>query len=212
MRPRPGVNRIKLGPIVGHTDHQSTRIWIQVLDDPGFYALRVQGVGNFQFDSTEGDGLLEFRTATAIARGLRPDVRYRYNVLRRGRIIANAKGSFRTMPDPGSMAHLTFCAISCNVAEDEGAWKALGKFVEDSQPQFILMMGDQLYLDEDGLDVFSTHKNSTPSVRRKAIAEKYHVKWSREPVRSITPTQNPTGAQTTTFGTAGDRPRRTARR
>jgi PhoD-like phosphatase len=184
MRPRRGVNRINLGPIVGHTDHQSTRIWIQVLDDPGFYQLRVQGVGIFDFVSTEGVAL-EFRTATAVAAGLRPDWRYRYNVLRLGRIIANGKGSFRTMPDPGSMAHLTFCAISCNKAESEGAWKALGKFVEDAQPQFILMMGDQLYLDEDGLDVFSTHKNSKPSVRRKAIAEKYHVNWSREPIRKV---------------------------
>lgn len=185
MRPRRGINRINLGPIVGHTDDQSTRIWIQVFDDPAFYKLRVQGVGLFQFVSTEAPGPLEFHTATAIATGLRPDSRYRYNVLRLGRIIANARGSFRTMPAPGSMAHLIFCAISCNVAEDEGAWKALGKFVENSQPQFILMMGDQLYLDEDGLDVFATHKNSKPPVRRKAIADKYHINWSREPVRTV---------------------------
>ena len=86
------------------------------------------------------------------------------------------------MPDPASMALLTFCAISCNVAEKDGAWRALGKFVEDAKPQFILMMGDQLYLDEDGLDVFGKHKNSKPAIRRAAIAEKYRINWSREPV------------------------------
>lgn len=184
MPPKPGVNRIKLGPIVGHTDHQSTRIWIQVFDDPSYYALRVIGVGVFPFVSTETNGL-EFRTAIAAVSGLRPDLRYRYNVLRLGRFIANASGSVRAMPDPASMANLTFCTVSCNKTEDDSAWKALAKFVEDSQPHFILMVGDQLYLDEDGIDVFATHKDSERGVRRKAIAEKYFLNWSRETVRKI---------------------------
>ena len=185
MGPRPGVNRIELGPIVGHTDQQSTRIWIKVFDDPGFYRLRIAGVGTFDFVSTEAPGSLEFRTAIAVATGLRSDITYRYNVLRLGRFLAGARGTFRTMPDPASMALLTFCAISCNAAKDEGAWKAFGKFVEDSKPQFILMMGDQLYLDEDGIDVFRCHRKSTPAVRRKAIVEKYRINWSRDPVRKV---------------------------
>jgi PhoD-like phosphatase len=185
MPPRPGVNRIELGPIVGHTDHQSTRIWIKVFDDPGFYTLRVIGVGTFDFVSTEVLGPLEFRTAVAVASGLRADLRYRYNILRLGRILPDAAGSVRTLPDPSSMAITTFCAISCNVAESDGAWKALGKFVEDAKPQFILMMGDQLYLDEDGLDMFKDHLNSTAKVRRKAIVEKYRINWSRPVVRKV---------------------------
>ena len=185
MPPRPGVNRIELGPIVGHTDHQSTRIWIKVFDDPALYRLKVAGVGTFDFVKTETTGPLEFRTAVAVATGLRPDITYRYNVLRLGRFLANARGSFRTMPDPSSMALITFCAISCNVAEDDGAWKAFGKFVEQSKPQFILMMGDQLYLDEDGIDVFKTHRKSKRDVRRKAIVEKYRINWSRELVRKV---------------------------
>ena len=185
MPPRSGVNRIELGPIVGHTDHQSTRIWIKVFDDPALYRLRVAGVGTFDFVKTETTGPLEFRTAIAVATGLRPDITYRYNVLRLGRFLANGRGSLRTMPDPASMAIITFCAISCNVAENEGAWKAFGKFVEDSKPQFVLMMGDQLYLDEDGIDVFRTHRKSKRDVRRKAIAEKYIINWSREPVRKV---------------------------
>jgi PhoD-like phosphatase len=183
MRQRSSVNRLRLGPIVGHTDHQSTRIWIQVLDDPSVYALRIRGVGIFRFGSTED--ALEFRTAIAVATGLRPDFRHRYQVLRRGRVVPDATGSFRTMPDPASMAALTFCAISCNTDESEGAWKALGKFVEEAQPQFILMTGDQLYLDEGDIDVFTEHKEAEPAIRRKAIAEKYFANWSREPVRKV---------------------------
>jgi hypothetical protein len=185
MPPRRGVNRLKLGPVVGHTDHRSTRIWIQVWDDPGLYTLRIPGVGIFGFASTEAPGALEFHTAIAVATGLRPDLRYRYSVLRRDRAVTNGKGSFRTMPDPRSMAALTFCTISCNLDESEGAWEALGKFVDEAQPQFILMTGDQIYLDDGDINVFGQYKDSKPAIRRKAIAEKYFVNWSREPVRKV---------------------------
>ena len=185
MRRPPGIYRLKLGPVVGHTDDHSTRIWIQVFDDPSDYDLRVQGAGTFRFVSTEQNGPLEFRTAIAVATDLRPDWQYRYKVLRRGRVITNGKGSFRTMPDPASMAVISFCVISCNVAEEEGDWKAFGKFIEESKPQFVLMMGDQLYLDEGEHNIFNEHRNSPPAVRRKAIAEKYRVNWSRDVVRDV---------------------------
>jgi hypothetical protein len=179
------VNGIELGPVVGHTDHQSTRIWIKVFDDPRSYKLKVAGVGTFDFVSTEGPPPFEFRTAVAKATGLRPDITYRYGVQRLGRFLGNGRGKVRAMPVPASMAQITFCAISCNVAESDGAWKAFAKFVEDSKPQFILMMGDQLYLDEDGVDVFRTKLNADRKARRNAIVEKYKINWSREVVRKV---------------------------
>lgn len=103
MPSRQVVNRLQLGPIVGHTDENSSRIWIQVFDDPEIYHLRVQGIGLFPFISTEiSTQPLEFRTAIAIAEGLRPDWRYRYNILRNGRSIPGTNGTFRTMPNNGS--------------------------------------------------------------------------------------------------------------
>ena len=88
---------IELGPVVGHTDHQSTRIWIKVFDDPRNYTLRVAGVGTFQFVSTEGQPPFEFRTAVAVATGLRPDLTYRYGVQRLGRFLGNGRGKVRAM-------------------------------------------------------------------------------------------------------------------
>jgi hypothetical protein len=184
MATRRVISRLVLGPIVGHTDDSSTRIWIQVFDDPAEYQLRVEGAGLFDFVSTEG-GLLEFRTAIAVATGLRADWRYRYSVLRRGRVIAQSRGTFRTMPAPGSMAHLLFCVISCSTAATDGIWEQFGKFVDDAKPHFVLMMGDQLYVDEDEPDVFKDHFESKRAVRRAALAEKYRLNWSREPVRRV---------------------------
>jgi hypothetical protein len=169
---------------VGHTDETSTRIWIQVSDDPTLYQLRVEGVGLFKFESTELGGV-EFGTAIAQVTGLRPDLRYRYRVVRASRFVPDARGSVRTMPPPASMTNLLFCAISCNGAEELGAWERFAEFVERSQPSFVVMMGDQVYMDEDEPDIFARHFNSDPATRRKAMAEKYRLNWSRDAVQRV---------------------------
>ena len=175
--------RLQLGPVVGHTDDASTRIWIQVSDDPSRYGLRVEDVGLFPFVSTEL-GAVEFGTAIAKVTGLKPDLRYRYRVVRAGRFVKGAGGSFRTLPPPASMTNLLFCAISCNGQQD-GAWRQFSEFVERSQPSFIIMMGDQVYLDEDKPDIFDDHFHSDSTARRRAMAEKYRLNWSRDDVRRI---------------------------
>jgi len=184
MNARGSVNRLRLGPIVGHTDHESTRIWIQVADHPGFYKLRVQGVGLFDFVSTE-TGPIEFGTAIAMVTGLRPDRVYRYQVFRNGRFVPQTRGQFRTMPDPASMADIQFVAISCSSSDRDGLWPQFADFVKAAQPHFLLMMGDQVYIDEDEPDVFEGHFKSSSPVRRRALAEKYRSSWSREPVRQV---------------------------
>jgi hypothetical protein len=139
--------RLKLGPVVGHTDDTSARVWIQARDHPGQYKLRVQGAGRFDFVSTEGQP--EFGTGIAIADGLRPDHVYGYTVLRRGRLVVGARGTFRTMPSPGSPASLLFCVVSCNQTRNDGVWELFAAFVEKARPHFVLTMGDQVYMDEN---------------------------------------------------------------
>lgn len=183
MKPRR-PRRLQLGPIIGHTDEVSTRVWIQVSDDPSRYKLRVEGVGLFDFAST-GAGSVEFGTAIAYVTGLMPDVRYKYRVTRGGRFVPGATGTVRTLPPRESMTNLLFCVISCNGAEKEGAWRKFAEFVERSQPSFVVMMGDQVYLDEDEPNVFAKHFDSDPVTRRRAMADMYRFNWSREPVRQV---------------------------
>jgi hypothetical protein len=184
VAPRRATTRLRLGPVVGHTDDATTRIWIQVADDPRHYALRVQGVGLFPFVSTEGTAP-EFGTAIATVTGLQPDISYTYRVARRGKFVPGGRGTVRTMPSPSSNAPVLFCAISCNGGEKDGAWQAFADFVERSKPSFILMMGDQVYMDEDKPDVFVDHLDSESTIRRAAMAEKYRLNWSREPLRTV---------------------------
>ena len=183
-RPRRAVRRLALGPVVGHTDETSTRIWIQVVDDPKHYKLRVYDVGLFDFASTEGN-VREFRTAIATATGLLPDVRYRYAVLRHGRVVAETRASFRTMPPRGSMGSVLFCAISCSKHKQDGAWNEFAAFVREARPHFILMMGDQIYADEDKPNVFAEHFSSAPADRRQALVDKHELTWGRPVVQEV---------------------------
>ena len=57
--------------------------------------------------------------------------------------------------------------------------------VEASQPSFIVMMGDQIYMDEDQPDVFAQHFHSDSATRRRVMAEMYRLNWSRDVVRKI---------------------------
>jgi hypothetical protein len=181
---RPRRPRLLLGPVLGHTDHESTRIWIQVADDPALYAVRVEGLGLFPFESTEPLGI-EFGTAVARVGGLVPDQRYRYRIVRAGRFVAGARGSVRALPPPESLTNLVFCAISCNGADKLGAWQQLADFMDKAEPSFLLMMGDQIYMDEDEPDIFEHHYESDSATRRRAMADKYRANWSREPLKRL---------------------------
>ena len=91
----------------------------------------------------------------------------------------------RTLPPPASMTNLLFCVVSCNGAEQLGAWERFGAFVEESQPSFIVMMGDQVYMDEDEPDVFANHSDADPVRRRHAMADKCRANWSRGVVAKV---------------------------
>lgn len=181
---KTGRNYLQLGPIVGHTDHQSVRIWIRTFDDPANYTLRIQGVGLFPFISTEG-GVLELRTAIALASNLRPDHQYRYQILRNGkRVYGLNGGKFRTMLELGSYSENMLVTISCNHHNEIGAWEDLAKFIEENQPRALLMLGDNVYVDRDP-NVWEDHLDSSPLERRRALAEQYQKNWTREPIRQI---------------------------
>ncbi len=183
---RHTLSRLILGPIVGHTDDSSTRIWIQVGGDPADYSLRIPGRGVFPFVSTEGSEL-EFGTAIAVADRLRPEHRYRYSVLWRGHVVPRGHGSFRTMPRPGSMADVLFVSVSCSDWRRDGAWLELEQFVEDQQPRFIVMLGDQVYLDfgSDAERIWPTHLKTSPERRRQIMADRYREHWQRAPIRRV---------------------------
>jgi hypothetical protein len=176
-----------LGPIVGHTDDRSSRVWIRVRDDPADYSLRIPGRGSFPFVATES-GIIELGTAIATADGLRSEWDYKYHILRRGRVISSSQGSFRTMPSAGSEADMLFVSVSCSHGTAAGAWPLLADYIKNANPRFLIMMGDQIYVDnrdKNAAAAWPDFLSASASERRAAMADKYQEHWSREPIRTI---------------------------
>lgn len=175
---------LRLGPIVGHTDDRSMRVWICAADPDAVrsFSLRVPGSGVFPFVSTETRP--ELGTAIAVATGLMPERQYHYQVLSRGRTITGAEGRARTLPSIGSFADTPFVSISCSHPNERGAWPELGAYIDRAQPRFLVMMGDQVYLDDDE-ETFLRNLRASSSDRRRSIVDMYTHQWSQEPTRTI---------------------------
>lgn len=190
-----------LGPIVGHTDAQSSRIWIRVDDDPAAYAVRISGTGIFPFLSTESE--VELGTAVAIVDGLRADWPYIYHVLRGDRWVPGSHGVFRTMPRDEDPRGISFATISCNSNTELGSWPDLrsyvftgvppsgGRSLRAERPRFLLMVGDQVYIDNKiesrgfGENVWEDYFYQSPVQRRAAIARWYQDNWGRRELRDV---------------------------
>jgi hypothetical protein len=134
------AHRLILGPIVGHTEEERTKIWINVKGNIKYFSVRVKGKGHFEVKSTES----EFGTWVAIIDGLKPDTIYDYGVTYKRKVIQGSSGSFTTMPPRDSFIKVTFVSISCNSENEVGAWNQLKDFIAKAKPRFLIMMGDQL--------------------------------------------------------------------
>lgn len=176
------TSTLVIGPIVGHTDSASSRIWIHVEGSLDGWQLNVAGVGIRRFVPTDAASN-EFGTAIAIADGLTPDTTYRYTVDYRG--AAQREGSFRTMPPDGSDADISFVTLSCDDDREPNAWQRLADLCAEDRPRFILMVGDQIYTDEGEEDLWKLHLDSPSTLRRRAIAAKHEKLWATEPIATI---------------------------
>ncbi len=175
-----------LGPIVGHTTDTTTRIWIAA--DGGPHRLELEGGPSVPFRPTEA-GVPEFGTALAEATGLTPDTRYRYTICTPDGAVA-ARGSLRTFPLPWDRAELLFASASCDslhVAGDRsnlGAWDLLAQQVRQGDLRFLMLLGDQVYMDEVE-NLWHLPLDLDRRERRRRMAEVYHRFWSRAPVAEI---------------------------
>ncbi len=134
---------LELGPIVGHTDHESSRIWVR--DQHAGQALFVRYAPSSEKVSFQGRSFVPapahpafqtvrlelhahmggYHTGQALLRGLVPGTRYFYEIVSEAESRAHPAGfvnehppSFRTLPS-GDDADLSFAFLSCNDVDGE---------------------------------------------------------------------------------------------
>ncbi|MGE3986052.1 MAG: alkaline phosphatase D family protein [Dehalococcoidia bacterium] len=174
-------NPLRLGPIVGHTDTSSSRVWIHVDGVLDGWRLVVEGFAPVPFAATHPQN--EFCTGLAAITGLQPDQTYDYSIEKDEVWLAG--GRIRTMPVAALADAIDFVTLSCDDDREPNAWQRLYERIEERPPRFILMVGDQTYADEGEEDLWQMHLDSPPEERRQAFVRKYEKLWAIEPIRTI---------------------------
>ena len=96
----------------------------------------------------------------------------------------------RTFPLPWDRTDLLFASASCDslhVAGDQsnpGAWDLLARRMRRGDLRFLMLLGDQVYMDEME-DLWCLPLDLDRRERRRRMAEVYHRFWSRAPVAEI---------------------------
>lgn len=152
-----------LGPILGHVTQTSARIWAHT-DQPalGESALQcevfldphgtqpVQG-SPFPIEIKEEESF----TGICEAKLPEPNRRYYYRLLHKERVLHDEMYTFRTLPEE-DLSRLVFAVASCHqpfkYSSPRGTvmWRALWAEMIREQARFLLLVGDQVYADEEG--------------------------------------------------------------
>ena len=142
--------RLVHGPMLGAMTDTSARVWFRTANESAV-TVRV-----FLADALD-DNAKPLRSAagrtskamdytgTLTIAGLKPDTKYRYDVLIDGEPVLQQRPSFRTFPPSGTPAKLrvAFGGCAAYIPEHERMWNTIASF----HPAAMLMLGDNVYID-----------------------------------------------------------------
>lgn len=139
------------GPMLGNVTHEAVSFWVRTASESQI-EIHVEAMQGGKTKSASGRTSAD-ADYTAVVRvdGLRADTAHRYRVRVDGVDIDLPTASFRTSPPPGegSMFQIAFTACAGYAPEHERVWKT----IEKQNPQALLMLGDNVYIDDPEHDL-----------------------------------------------------------
>ena len=149
MSARGADSELVLGPMIGHTDATSTRVWVRASAEarPGVAVGLESNLANAR--SVEGP-LLKEDTAfvgAVMVTGLKPSTRYFYSVVLNKKRSPGPYPSFRTAPAEGQKGRLRVAFSSCNGRKGAMAAEAFGQLKKTGRADLMLQLGDNHYGD-----------------------------------------------------------------
>ncbi|WP_436497584.1 alkaline phosphatase D family protein [Actinokineospora sp. HUAS TT18] len=155
--PTPMPAQTPTGPLVGHVDAASARIWARPGLDPAVY-----GAWTCTLRPATGDPIVVRTTVStandntliADAKQLRPGTRYDFTLTpdKTAPGFAPLTGSFTTAPAPGQPAKVVMGMGSCAPSTPDRVWT---RIVDEGCDSFV-MLGDTPYIDSGDLGVART--------------------------------------------------------
>ncbi|GAA1293433.1 alkaline phosphatase D family protein [Saccharothrix xinjiangensis] len=151
--PTPMPAEAAVGPLVGHVDETTARLWARPGLDPVAFPTWVCTVraGTTTRTATAALSTANDNTLLATVTGLRPATRYEYSIAPQGGApgFAPLTGSFTTSPAAGAPAVVTMGLGSCAPSTPNTVWTRIADEGCDS----FVMLGDTPYVDSADLAV-----------------------------------------------------------
>jgi phosphodiesterase/alkaline phosphatase D-like protein len=154
VTPTPAPQPKITGPMLGHIDAQSARVWLRPTE-AGRYTLELLGSKGSKARSwTLAADPAQDLCITWKIDGLLPDQEYRYTIQhadgdRAGELVVPAEACrFRTAKAPGSKSRVRLAFLSCASSKPSHAWEA----IRLSKTQGLVLLGDTPYIDTTELE------------------------------------------------------------
>lgn len=141
--------KLLLGPMIGHTDGTSTRIWVRASGEARIDVL--VGLKSDLSDArlVQGPTLVETAAFVGVVKvsGLKPDTVYFYDVALNGKRNAGPHPSFRTAVARGTRGRLRVAFSSCNGRQGVLAAETFSQLKATGRADLMLQLGDNHYGD-----------------------------------------------------------------
>ncbi|MBT2896032.1 alkaline phosphatase family protein [Streptomyces sp. McG3] len=179
--PTPMPPQAPVGPLVGHVDERSARLWARPGLDPAVHldwSCVLRGASGWS--STVGARLSTANDDTLLVdvTGLRAGTRYDFTITpqRPAPGFTPLSGSFTTAPSAGAPARITMGLGSCAPSTPDAIWT---RVVDEGCDSFVLL-GDTPYIDSGDLAVARTKHRaflSQPEIARMAASMPVWGTW-----------------------------------
>jgi len=180
------ADRLIHGPLLGAVTDRSARFWVRTAEEVpvqvivGETAELRAGAGNVIKSPTVFTEARRDYTAVAEVVGLKPDTRYHYDVLVKGRSrLGPDYPAFRTFPAAGSAARFQvgFGGGAGYIEEHERMWLTIARH----RPLAFLFLGDNVYIDDPTRPAVQRYtyyrRQSRPEYRSFAAATPLFAIW-----------------------------------
>ncbi len=171
------------GPLVGHTDHASSRVWVRTSGPAEVVVRHRPAAGEGAWTTSPAVRTRDDADHTAVValEGLAASRAYAYEVLVDGAPVGGGPFGLRTLPPPGT-GRVTLAFGSC-VHMGRQPEQPIFDVVADARPDVFVFLGDNSYYDrEDAKDPARMwarvrEQRQNPSLRRLIASTPILAQW-----------------------------------
>lgn len=154
---KPTFANEEIGTVLGDVTHQTAKLWVYAEENEKLEFQLTPDVADIKIVKSEYSSTSHF----IFVEGLKANTDYLYKVLINGELSSLSSGRFKTNPIPDEPSKFSVAVISC-LKKSDVDWTIL----ENEKPDYLLMLGDNIYTHSKKKDSFEKMRNTYLNFRK----------------------------------------------